>query len=161
MVKIGSKARDLVTGIEGFATARTEWLYGCSRVRIEGPGTSQKDKPQDNWFDEQRVQVVEENAIPSISNVPECDIKLGSKVKDSLTGFAGIAVAKTFWTGGEVTIAIEPDKLHEGKPQEVCSFHASRIELIEVQKPPMSTNANPQAPGGPQDDPKQPVIQRR
>jgi hypothetical protein len=34
MVKLGSKCRDSITGLEGIATARTEYLYGCVHVCI-------------------------------------------------------------------------------------------------------------------------------
>lgn len=51
-VKLGEKYRDSITGLEGVATARTEYLYGCVRVVLEAV----KDgKPEELWFDEQRL----------------------------------------------------------------------------------------------------------
>ena len=53
MVKLGERYKDTLTGFEGIATARTEYLYHCVRVGLEG---SDKDKqPVEFWFDEQRL----------------------------------------------------------------------------------------------------------
>ena len=66
MIKLGSKVRDTLTGYAGVAVARTEYQYGCARVAIEA-ATLTEGKPVDpQWFDEQRVEVVEEEA-PKVS----------------------------------------------------------------------------------------------
>lgn len=56
MIKLGEKVKDGITGFEGVATARAEYLYGCVRVLVESKKL--KDgKPIDEWFDEQRLTV--------------------------------------------------------------------------------------------------------
>jgi hypothetical protein len=45
-------------------------------------------------------------------------IKLGDKVKDSVSGLVGIAVARTEYMNGCVRWAVQPQKLHNGKPVE-------------------------------------------
>jgi hypothetical protein len=50
-VKLGETYRDPITGLEGVATARAEYLYGCVRVVLEGTG----DLKDGVWFDEQRL----------------------------------------------------------------------------------------------------------
>ena len=40
-------------------------------------------------------------------------IELGSKVKDNITGFEGIAIAKCVYLNGCVSIQVRPDKLKE------------------------------------------------
>jgi hypothetical protein len=63
MIKLGSRVRDIVTGFEGIATSRTEWLHGCARIGIQ-PETLDKDgKVIDaSVFDEQQVEIVKEMA---------------------------------------------------------------------------------------------------
>lgn len=51
-VALGHSYEDTITGFVGVATARTEYLYGCVRVGLEG---SVDDKPDEFWFDEQRL----------------------------------------------------------------------------------------------------------
>ena len=77
-------------------------------------------------------------------------IELGDKVRDTLTGFEGIAVAKTYWLYGCVRIGVERAKLDkDGNPAEQeLWFDEQRIVGIEPPKP-----ATDRAPGGPRRDP--------
>lgn len=60
MIRLGSTVRDVYSKFEGIAIARTEWLYGCSRILIE-PEALHDGKPIENvWFDEQRVEVIKD-----------------------------------------------------------------------------------------------------
>lgn len=161
MIQLGTKVRDLITGMTGIAVGRTEWLYGCSRIAVESIGLKKDGKPSDAvWWDEQRVEPVTDDPAdaPYKKYKPQkpnqCDITLGSKVKDKVTGFSGIASAKTTWLTGSITITVEPTALHEGKPVDSFAFESQRVELVEVAAPPMSSVANKKAPGGPQNDPK-------
>lgn len=62
-VKLGSRVKDMYTGFAGIAIGRTDWLYGCSRIMIE-PTELREGKPVDSvWFDEQRVELVEEEPV--------------------------------------------------------------------------------------------------
>jgi len=36
MIKLGIRVKDSITGYEGVAIARTDWLYGCVRITIQG-----------------------------------------------------------------------------------------------------------------------------
>lgn len=67
MIKLGNRVRDHITGFSGVATGHAEYMYGCTRILIE-PATLDRDgKPiDDRWFDEQRVEVVAEEA-PQVS----------------------------------------------------------------------------------------------
>jgi len=62
MIKLGDQVRDCYTKFEGIATARTEYLYGCTRITIE-PTKLVDGKPVDaQWFDEQRVELIKSRA---------------------------------------------------------------------------------------------------
>lgn len=52
-VQLGKRYRDSLTGIEGIATSRTTYLYGCVRVGLET--LAKEGEPKDLWFDEQRL----------------------------------------------------------------------------------------------------------
>jgi len=80
-------------------------------------------------------------------------IKLGSKVRDTLTGFSGIATGRTDWMYGCSRICIEPNKLDkDGKPIELHWFDEQRVELIKEEAPIVSKD-NGATSGGPQSDP--------
>ncbi len=62
-------------------------------------------------------------------------INLGDKVKDSVTGFTGIAVGRTTWLHGCSRITIQPEGMtKEGKIYETCTFDEPQIEVLKIQK---------------------------
>jgi len=62
------------------------------------------------------------------------EIKLGSKVKDKITGLVGIAMARTTWLHGCVRISIQPQELKDGKPIELYTIDEPQCEVIEEEK---------------------------
>jgi len=80
-------------------------------------------------------------------------IKLGSRVKDTYTGFLGTAVGRTEWLYGCTRIAIEPTELHDGKPIDMVWFDEQRVEMVKPSMPKISKQ-NSALSGGPQKDPR-------
>lgn len=64
-IALGSKVRDMISGFEGIATGHCDYLYGCSQYLIAPDRLGDKGELLDSqWFDEQRVEVVEARVIP-------------------------------------------------------------------------------------------------
>jgi hypothetical protein len=64
-VPLGARVKDLISGFTGIATGRTEYLYGCTQICVLPERLGEKgERIEGEWFDEQRVEVVEERAIP-------------------------------------------------------------------------------------------------
>ncbi len=55
MIELGKKYKDSITGLEGIATARTEYMFGCVRILLEGKKLKSDGTPNELWFDEQRL----------------------------------------------------------------------------------------------------------
>jgi hypothetical protein len=56
MIKLGQKVKDALTGFEGIALARTEYLYGCTSIGVLPTKLKETGTPQDwVWVDEQRL----------------------------------------------------------------------------------------------------------
>ena len=63
-IKLGQKVRDTITGLEGIAISRTEWLYGCVRVTVQAEG-GKDGLPYDPFVvDEPQLEVVKKKAAP-------------------------------------------------------------------------------------------------
>ncbi len=63
-IKLGQKVRDTLTGNEGTAVARTEWLHGCVRITVQ-PWGKKDGVPFDSFTtDEPQFEVVDERAAP-------------------------------------------------------------------------------------------------
>jgi len=154
MIALGSTVKDMISGFEGVAIARSEWLYGCNRIIVESK-TLKDGKPTDGqWFDEQRIKTIETDTI-CCDEPKKCTVKLGNKVRDTLSGYEGMAVAKTVWASGNVTISVEPTELQEnGQPIASQAFDVHR--LVITSEPAIPVSEESEAPtGGPQNDPCQ------
>lgn len=69
-------------------------------------------------------------------------VKLGDRVKDSITGFAGIAIARCEYLNGCVRVSIQPVKLKDGKP--IDELWVDESQLVGYKKcKPREGGANP------------------
>ena len=59
---------------------------------------------------------------------------LGSKVRDSVTGFEGIAVAETTWLNGCVRVTLQPTIDKDGKVPDSVTFDAPQLVIVEAEK---------------------------
>lgn len=58
-------------------------------------------------------------------------LKLGDKVKDRVSGFEGVAIARTVWLNGCVRWTIQPDGLDkDGKLREANTFDDHQLEVV-------------------------------
>lgn len=55
-------------------------------------------------------------------------VRLGERVRDLITGFAGVATARVEYLNGCVRIEVTPKALHEGKPMDAQWFDEQRID---------------------------------
>lgn len=71
-VNLGDKVRDRVTGLEGIAVARTQWLNGCIRIAIQPDKLDKDGKVQDSTYvDEPQCEVVIRAAVKIDLGTPE------------------------------------------------------------------------------------------
>lgn len=61
-------------------------------------------------------------------------VTLGDEVKDKITGFKGIAIARTEWLYNCVRIVVQPQALHEGKPIEDRVFDEEQLTVVKKHK---------------------------
>lgn len=54
-ITLGEKYRDKITGFQGLATSRHEYLYGCVRYSLESELATAGGKSEEFTFDEQRL----------------------------------------------------------------------------------------------------------
>ncbi len=61
-------------------------------------------------------------------------IELGDRVKDRITGYAGIAHAMTIWLNGCVRVAVQPESLDkDGKVVDDRYFDAGQLIIVKKQ----------------------------
>jgi hypothetical protein len=86
-------------------------------------------------------------------------VELGSRVRDRISGFSGIVVARAIWLNGCTRVGIQSEVLCEGKPLEPQWFDEPQVDVVPEQ--PAESPSAPAAPrpgGGPRRDPASPRI---
>jgi hypothetical protein len=58
-------------------------------------------------------------------------IQLGDRVKDKVTGYTGIVVARTEWLNGCVRITVQNEKLKDGQVQPDFTFDEFQLTLLK------------------------------
>lgn len=62
-IKLGDKARDIVTGFTGVCTTRSEYISGCTRVSLQPPVGEDGKIPDPGHFDEPMCEVIVEQGV--------------------------------------------------------------------------------------------------
>ena len=57
-IKLGSLAKDKITGFEGVITGRAEYLTGCNQYVLQPICNDKTNYPAGEWFDEGRIIVL-------------------------------------------------------------------------------------------------------
>ena len=58
-------------------------------------------------------------------------IGLGDRVRDPISGYAGIVTAESLWLHGCIRDEVTAEALHEGKPIQPSHFDQSQLDLVE------------------------------
>lgn len=70
-IELGMKVRCLVTGFEGIATGRCEYLNGCVQYLVRPRCVAEEGKPakypDGTWIDFQNLEVIGDGVLDSVS----------------------------------------------------------------------------------------------
>jgi len=66
--KLGEKARDKVTGLEGILVSRCENLNGCLRYTIQPKVDKEGKYPESFWFDQDQIELLPQPAVETKKN---------------------------------------------------------------------------------------------
>jgi hypothetical protein len=86
-IELGDRIRDRVSGIEGIATARTEWLFGCVRFILQPQG-EKKDwgTPHEGFsVDEPQLELVEKAVVAPPKKVEPVERSYGPRADHQVT----------------------------------------------------------------------------
>jgi len=72
-------------------------------------------------------------------------IKLGDRVKDTLSGFTGVVIGITKYLHGCTVCGVKPPGLHNGKPIDIQWFDEPQLKIVKrkVAKPSAKENGGP------------------
>lgn len=83
---LGKKVKDKVTGFEGIAVCRCEFLNGCIQYHVS-PKAKDNEIKKDEWVDEQQLKVTGDGVAKSI---PDAKIvKPVEKTEEEIVDYGG------------------------------------------------------------------------
>ena len=81
-------------------------------------------------------------------------IKLGNTIKDTISGFTGIAMSRTDYLHGCTQWGVKSQELHEGKPIAMQWFDDPQVEVVdETTTGKVEDAGSDKPPGGPKPTP--------
>jgi hypothetical protein len=133
-VELGSEVKDLVTGFQGVAVARTQFLNGCYRITIQPPLDKEGKVPESETFDEPQLKLLKAGKVSQTGAQSLPGYDLGDEVIDTVTNFKGVAVARTQWLNGTTRTAIQPKMKKDGKVPEAFSANEASVKSLTKKK---------------------------
>ena len=79
MIKLGQKVRDKITGFEGIATVRTEFLNGCIQYCIKPTQLEKGKMLEGEYVDEEQIEIV----IEEKTNIDVISKQTGGSMSDT------------------------------------------------------------------------------
>lgn len=133
--RLGVLARDTVTGFEGIVSARIEMMTGNIQFAIQPKGKA------DTMVDARGMDfhLLEEIGPGVADKLPAIDqtatIKIGQKVRDTVSGLVGVTIDKTTFQNGCVYFNVQPhaarSKLTGELPTSILIQH-SRLRVYRT-----------------------------
>ena len=63
MIKLGSKVKDIITGVEGIAVSKTDYLTGCTRYQVQRKADKDGKIPEMLHMDIEQLKLVKANVV--------------------------------------------------------------------------------------------------
>ncbi len=63
-VKLGQKVKDDISGFQGIAVCRMDWLHGCERILVQPPINDKGELPKPETFDEPQIVIIDDGVKP-------------------------------------------------------------------------------------------------
>lgn len=63
MIQLGQRLKDKVTGFEGIASGKAEYLTGCTQWSLQPKVKEDGSFIEGRWFDEGRLVILDEHGI--------------------------------------------------------------------------------------------------
>lgn len=57
-IELGQEVKDEITGFQGIVTGEVSYITGCTQFLVQPRATTPDKKPDSEWFDHERLNVV-------------------------------------------------------------------------------------------------------
>lgn len=133
-IALGSRIRDILSGVEGMAMSRTDCLNGNVRYALQPKSENGVSLPDAFDFDYHNLEVIDPGVSHRAVTPPEVNIRLGDRVRDIVSGYEGIATAKLTHLNGCVYFSVVPPKSEKAMFTEAPGGSSMPHERLRVCK---------------------------
>ena len=147
-IKLGWNVKELSTGVSGIATQMIEESNGNIKIVVVQPRVKEDGTVIDSFFyDHQLIVKLDDGIADKVTQPPApCKVKIGDKVRDTISGYTGVVTEIGLHMNGCYRVATTGDKLVKGKLQHE-GVSDLRLEVIEPVT--RTTNTPKTRTGGP------------
>lgn len=108
MIKLGTKVRDLASGLTGYAICFTETLSGMRQYGVQPYKEDGAEIASAYTVDLELIEIIDEGISARATEPDTTKVQLGHKVEDEITGVKGHVTQISTWLNGCVHVAIQP-----------------------------------------------------
>lgn len=129
-IKLGSTVRDKVSGFQGTAESRFEYLSGTVQYGVQAKVKEDGTLPDLMAFDVQRLEVLDEGiTFEEVADAKE--IPLGHKARDIVTGYEGTVTTRVDMINGCVQYGLKRPVGPDGKMPEAAFIDSQQLEELD------------------------------
>lgn len=132
-INLGDEVRDVVTGFQGIAVARTAYLHGIDQIGVQPPCDKDGKIPESFNIDESSLKLIFSQRIKggAATDDSQISVELGDRVKDPVSGLEGVVTKFTRFLNGCSVLGVNSGLDDKGNPRETFYFPGPRLEKLE------------------------------
>lgn len=128
-IKLGQGVECIITGFKGTVTTVYDFLHGCRRIEIQPPMKEDGTVPDSKVIDEPQLKITDKTQKIK-ATFEKKKLKMGQKVKDPVSGFEGVVIARAAHVNGCYRVGVTPQLDKDGKFQENQWFDEPQLETV-------------------------------
>lgn len=135
---LGNKVKDIVSSLEGIATAEYTSISGYLQIGIRPEAKEDGSVSEAYYVDIQQIEVLEERVV-SATKANITSFEIGDIAEDKITGLEGTIIGRQIYLNGCVEFYIKPRRRFFGIIAAPEAAYSSSDELKLIRKAHTST----------------------
>lgn len=131
-IKRGQHVRDPISGLTGFVTVICENMNGSVQAAVQPKGDGEKF-PEAQYIDTHLLEVLDDGLSAKVLPLDNpVKIALGERVRDTVTGYAGIATERLSYLNGCVFFTVQSGLDRDGEKTSPLYLDHKRLVKVEA-----------------------------
>ncbi len=149
IIPFDAVVEDQITGFTGIVTSRMEHMHNCVRYEVKPPAKDKGVLPKGKVIDGPHLKIMSLPKGKKVTETPNA-FEFGVKVRDKVTGFEGIVLARIKYKYTSDRYAVQPRIGKSGEYPEIETFDEEDLKQIDP-PPKKKKSSGRKRPNGPHD----------